>query len=225
VGGLIAAAVIVPVSLWVAGPRSYQEFYTHTLRIHDRTPLTNHMGLPVLISYAFGGGASSGRMALTVDGKLADPLEVWKRMRTERYERYRWLDVAVVTISGVFFVWIVRSVGRPWVAGGLGQAFIVLGAQLTSYYYSFLVLSALLTKARRRLEVPLFAFLILSQLVVWVFAWNDDRHAALTALSLLLCYGLILDFRRRAQRRSYPGETSASISAGEAGRPSKNTAT
>ena len=47
----------------------------------------------------------------------------------------------------------------------------------------------------------------------------------LTGLSLLLCYGLILDFRRRAQRSSYPGETSASISAGEAGRPSKNTAT
>ena len=225
VGGLMAAAIIVPASLRVAGSRSYQEFYTHSLRIHDRTPLTNHMGLPVLISYAFGGGASSGRMAVTVDGKLADPLEAWKRMRAERYERYRWLDVAVVTISGVFFVRIVRAVGRPWVAGGLGQVFIVLGAQLTSYYYSFLVLSALLTKARRRLEAPLFAFLILSQLVFWLFAWNDDRYAALTGLSLLLCYGLILDFRRRAQRSSYPGETSASISAGEAGRPSKNTAT
>ena len=224
-GGLMAAVIIVPVSLWVGGPRSYQEFYTHTLRIHDRTPLTNHMGLPVLISYALGGGASSGRMALTLDGKLADPLEVWKRVRAERYQRYRWMDVAVVTISGVFFVWIVRAVKRPWVAGSLGQVFIVLSAQLTSYYYSFLVLSALLTKARRRLEAPLLIFVILSQLVFWLFAWNDDRYAALTALSLLLCYGLILDFGRGAQRSSYPGETSASISAGEAGRPSKNTAT
>ena len=212
-------------SVWVAGPRSYGEFYTHTLRIHDRTPLTNHMGLPVLISYALGSSAASGRMAWTADPKLADPLEIWKRARAERYDRYRWLDIAVVTISGVFFVWIVRAVKRPWVAGGLGQVFIVLGAQLTSYYYSFLVLSALLTKARRRLEALLFAFLILSQLVFWLFAWNDDRYAALTALSLLLCYGLILDFGRGAQRNSYPGETSASISAGEAGRPSKNTAT
>lgn len=225
VGGLIAAAIIVPLSVWVAGPHSYREFYTHTLRIHDRTPLTNHMGLPALISYALGAPASPGRMALTVDNKLADPLEVWKRTRAERYDRYRWLDVAVVTISGVFFVWIVRAARRPWVAGGLGQVFIVLGAQLTSYYYSFLVLSALLTRARRRLEAPLFTFLILSQLVFWLVTWNDDRYAALTVLSLLLCYGLILDFRPRAQRSSYPGETSASISAGEAGRPSKNTAT
>jgi hypothetical protein len=151
--------------------------------------------------------------------------EVWKRTRAERYDRYRWLDVAVVTISGIFFIWVVRAVRRPWIAGGLGQVFIVLGAQLTSYYYSFLVLSAPLTKARRRLEAPLLAFLILSQLVFGLFTWNDDRYAALTVLSLLLCYGLILDFRPRAQRSSYPGETSASISAGEAGRPSKNTAT
>jgi hypothetical protein len=205
----------------VAGPRSYREFYTHTLRIHDRTPLTNHMGLPVLISYVLGSSPASGRMAWTVDPKLADPLEVWKRARAERYDRYRWLDIAVVTISGVFFVWIVRAVKRPWVAGSLGQLFIVLGAQLTSYYYSFLVLSALLTKARRRLEAPLLIFVILSQLVFWLFTWSDDRYAALTVLSLLLCYGLILDFSRRAQGSSYPGETSASISAGEAGRPSK----
>jgi hypothetical protein len=225
VGGLIAAAIIVPLSVWVAGPPSYREFYAHTLRIHDRTPLTNHMGLPALISYALGADASPGRMALTVDNKLADPLEVWKRTRAERYDRYRWLDVAVVTISGIFFIWIVRAVRRLWIAGGLGQVFIVLGAQLTSYYYSFLVLSALLTKARRRLEAPLFAFLILSQLVFWLFTWNDDRYAALTVLSLLLCYGLILDFRPRAQRSPYPGETSASVSAGEAGRPSKNTET
>lgn len=102
---------------------------------------------------------------------------------------------------------------------------IVLDAQLTSYYYSFLVLSALLTKARRRLEAPLFAFLILSQLVCWLFTWNDDRYAVLTVLSLLLCYGLILDFRSRAQRSSHPGEASASVSTGEAGRLSKNTVT
>ena len=225
VGGLIAAAIIVPLSVWVAGPHSYREFYARTLRIHDRTPLTNHMGLPALISYALGADASPGRMALTVDDRLADPLEIWKRTRAERSDRYRWLDVAVVTISGVFFIWIVRAVRRPWIAGGLGQVFIVLGAQLTSYYYSFLVLSPLLTKARRRLRAPLFAFLIPVSARLLALHRNDDRYAALTVLSLLLCYGLILDFRPRAQRSSYPGETSASISAGEAGRPSKNTAT
>ena len=199
VGGLVAAAIIVPLSVYVAGSTSYREFYAHTLRIHEQTPLTNHMGLPVLISRAFAG---SSRMASTADPKLADPFEVWKRGRAERYERYRWLGFAVMAMSGVFFVWIVRGVRRLWVAGCLGQVFVVLGAQLTSYYYSFMVLSALLTGARRSLEVPLFAFVALSQLVFWMFAWNDDRYAALTLLSLLWCYGLVLAFRSRPQRSS-----------------------
>lgn len=195
IGGLLAAAVIVPVSLSVVGLGAYREFYTHTLRIHDRTPLTNHMGLPVLIAHEFW-GAGSSRMEYTVDQRRADPLEVWKRVRGERYDRYRWLGYGIIAISGVFFVGVVRRVRPLWIAGGLGQVLIVLGAQLTSYYYSFLVLSALLTKARPRLEVPLFAFVILSQLVFWMLPWNDDRYAALTLISLLLCYGLLLAFRR-----------------------------
>jgi hypothetical protein len=196
-GGLLAAAVIVPLSLYVAGSGSYHEFYRHTLGIHDRTPLTNHMGLPVLISHGFGAAAGSTRMEYAVDQKLADPFEAWRRMRSERYERYKWLGVVITAVSGVFFIWVVHRIRPLWIGGCLGQVFIVLGAQLTSYYYSFLVLSALLTRARRGLEIPLFAFVILSQLVFWMLPWNDDRYAALTLISLLLCYGLMLGFLRR----------------------------
>jgi len=195
-GGLLAAAMIVPLSLYAAGIGSYREFYRHTIRIHDRTPLTNHMGLPALITHEFGGAAGSSRMEHTVDQKLADPFKVWKRMRSERYDRYKWLAYVIIAVSGCFFVWIVRRVRSLWIAGCLGQVFIVLGAQLTSYYYSFLVLAALLTGAQRRLEMPLFAFVILSQVVVWTLEWNDDRYAMLTLVSLLLCYGLLLGFRQ-----------------------------
>jgi hypothetical protein len=197
VGGLLAAAVIVPLSLYVAGSGSYYEFYRHTLNFYDRTPLTNHMGLPVLISHEFRGAAGSSRMEYTVDQKLADPFETWKRMRSERYDRYRWLGFVITVMSGAFFIRVVYRIRPLWIAGSLAQMFIVLGAQLTSYYYSFLVLSALLTRARRSLEVPLFAFVILSQLIFWLLPWNDDRYGALTLLSLLLCYGLLLGFLRR----------------------------
>ena len=195
-GGLLAVAVIVPLSLYAAGSGSYREFYRHTIRIHDRTPLTNHMGLPALITYELGGAAGSSRMEHTVDQKLADPFAVWKRMRSERYDKYKWLAYVIIAVSGGVFVWIVRRIRPLWIAGCLGQIFIVLGAQLTSYYYSFLVLAALLTGARRGLEVPLFAFVILSQVVFWALAWNDDRYAMLTLISLLLCYGLLGGFLR-----------------------------
>jgi len=195
-GGLLAVAVIVPLSLYAAGSGSYREFYRHTIRIHDRTPLTNHMGLPALITYELGGAAGSSRMEHTVDQKLADPFAVWKRMRSERYNRYKWLAYVIITVSGGLFVWIVHRIRPLWIGGCLGQIFIVLGAQLTSYYYSFLVLAALLTRARRGLEIPLFAFVILSQVVFWALAWNDDRYAMLTLISLLLCYGLLGGFLR-----------------------------
>ena len=202
VGGLLAVAVIVPLSLYLVGAGSYREFYDHTLRIHDRAALTNHMGLPVVLSHEFGGAAGSGRMEYRVDPTLADPFEAWKRMRTERYQTYKWLGVAIIAISGAFFGWVVRRIRLLWVGGCLGQVFIILLTQLTSYYYSFLTLSALLTRARRGLEVPLFAFVVLSQIICWALRWNDDRYAALTLLSLLLCYGLILALSRTAPQRS-----------------------
>ncbi len=194
VGGVLAAAVLIPLSLTVAGPESYRQFYKHTLEVHDRTPLTNHMGLRVLVSYNVGSTGASGRMKYTVDPSRTDPFEAWKRMRIERYEKYKWVAFAIVSLSLVFFIYTVGRIRLLWVAGCLGQVFIILLSQLTSYYYLFLVLSALLTRARRHLEAPLFGFAALSQFVFWALYWIDDKFAALTLMSLLLCYGLICAF-------------------------------
>ncbi|WP_218060812.1 hypothetical protein, partial [Aeromonas sp. EERV15] len=51
IGGDLAAAVLIPVSMKVSGTDSYVRFYEHTLKVHDQTPLTNHMGLRVLVAH------------------------------------------------------------------------------------------------------------------------------------------------------------------------------
>ncbi len=51
IGGTASAALLIPISMAVAGPKSYYDFYKHTLEVHDQTPLTNHMGLRVLIAH------------------------------------------------------------------------------------------------------------------------------------------------------------------------------
>ncbi len=196
-GGVLAAALLIPLSIGICGRNSYQDFYHHTLEVHDRTPLTNHMGLRVLVSHNVGSDARSGRMKYTRDMKLRDPFEVWMRMRNERYARYKVIAYAIVALSIAFFAWAVRRMKSLWLAACLSQVFIILLSQLTNYYYVFMVLMAPLTKARRSLESWLFGFAALSQFVYWSFAWNDDKYTALTLISLVLCYSVICAFAKK----------------------------
>jgi hypothetical protein len=52
-GGCIAAAVLLPLSLAMTQTDAYQAFYKHTIKTHDKTPLTNHMGLRVIVGHKF----------------------------------------------------------------------------------------------------------------------------------------------------------------------------
>jgi len=205
IGGVLAATVLVPLSLAVAGSDSYRQFYDHTLVAHNRTPGANQMGLRALVSHNIGSTAESGRLKYTFDRTLADPLEVWLRIRNERYEKNMWAVYGIVALSLAFFIYAARRLKSLWLAGCLAQVFIILVPHLPNYYYSFLVLSALLAGARRRLEAPLFGFAALSQFVFWTFAWDDDRYAALTLISLLLAYGLIGAFLPKDARRRIAG--------------------
>jgi hypothetical protein len=196
-GGILSAAVLIPASVKLCGAESYKQFYQHTLQVHDRTPLTNHMGLRVLISHKVGVGPSSGRAMYVSDNKLVDPFEVWKKMRNDRYDRYKGVAYAIIALSLAFFAWVVRRVRSMWIALCLGQIFIILLSQLTSYYYSFLILTAPLTKARKQIEAPFLGLAALSQFIWLMLGWFDDKSAAVTLVSLLFCYWLVSLFAPR----------------------------
>ncbi|MFT3772585.1 MAG: hypothetical protein QM820_44915 [Minicystis sp.] len=208
-GGTLAAALLIPASVKVAGADSYKEFYRHTLEVHDRTPLTNHMGLRVMVSQklpfeipalGIGTGASSGRMKYTKDDKATDPFDVWKRMRNERYAKLKIVSYVIVALSLAYFAFVARRIKSMWLAACLAQVFIILMSQLTSYYYVFMILLAPLTKAKRSLEAPIFGFAALSQFVFIIFYWNDDKYWALTAISLVFCYGVLCAFLPQSER-------------------------
>ncbi len=193
-GGVLAAAVLLSASIQVCGKGSYPAFYRHTLQALDRTPLTNHMGLRVIIAHNVGTGPSSGRAKYVADDKLADPFEVWKRMRNERWDKYKGVAYAIVALSLAFFVWVVRRVRSMWIALCLGQIFIILMAQLLSYYYAFMIITAPLTRAKRQLEVPIIGLAAVTQLVWGGLAFFDDKSAAVTLIALVFSYGLVCTF-------------------------------
>lgn len=220
VGGTLAAAVLIPASVALCGRDSYRTFYEHTLQVHDMTPLTNHMGLRVLVSqktpieiasidlrpvnlgivelpFRFGTGKESGRMKYTKDGSLTDPFKVWKDMRNERYLRLKPVVYGIVALSLAFFVYVIRRVKNMWVAMCLGQIFVILLSQLTCYYYSFMILGAMLTRVkplRKPIELSLFGLAFLSQIAWRIFYWNDDKYWILTFFSLIVCYGFLVAF-------------------------------
>jgi hypothetical protein len=223
-GGVLAAAVLIPLSMAVSARENtvkgwvepYKEFAQHTLKVHDQTPLTNHMGLRVIIGQKWpfeisglgpvklppairiGTGKESGRMQYTKDNKLTDPFEVWKRMRNERYAKYKFVAYAVIAVTLGLFLYVLRRVKNMWVAQCLAQVFIILMSQLTCYYYSFMILSAPLTRLKREIELPLLGVAVLTQLIGRMQVWNDDKYWMLTAVSLVFCWWLLCAFTPKA---------------------------
>jgi hypothetical protein len=155
----------------------------------------------VLVSHDLGTGKESGRMRYAKDTTKVDPFETWKQMRIDRAKAYRPVTYTVFAITFLAFVAVLRRVKSLWVAQCLSQVWIILGSQLTCYYYVFLVLCAPITRLRRDLEVWLFGFAAVSQVAWRSLPFYDDRYAALTMLCLVLTYGMLFSLARKPNAR------------------------
>ncbi len=202
IGGTLAAAVLMGASLAVVGKDSYQKFYHHTIQVHDQTPLTNHMGLRVLVGHDVGTGKESGRMRYTKDVSMTDPFTTWKQMRLDRYQEYKPVAYGLIGVTFFASVLLLRRIKSLWIAQCLSQVWIILLSQLTCYYYTFMVIAAPLTRLRRDMEVWLFGFAAMSQFVWKIFGFNDDKYTLLTLLSLALSYAMMFSLAPREPARA-----------------------
>jgi hypothetical protein len=194
-GALAAAAVVLPASVAVAGADAWPAFARH-IRLHDRTPLTNHVGLRPLLAVA--AGPLSGRARHLADTRAPDPYAAWKRVRAQREEQTRAWFLALLAVGAAGFAAAVWRVRRPWRAACLSQAWLVWLPQLTGYYYSFLLLAAPL----RRMRVPLLVLAALSQVAWASFRAFDDRSALLGLLAVVFSVVLLTRNARRPRRSS-----------------------
>jgi hypothetical protein len=138
-------------------------------------------------------------MRYTKDVALTDPFETWKKMRVDRYRDYKPVAYTLLATSLLAFVAVLRRTRSLWIAQCLGQVWIILLSQLTCYYYSFMILTAPVTRLRRDLEIWLLGFAALSQVIWRVFGYNDDRYTMLTLGSLVVCYAIIFALAPREQ--------------------------
>jgi hypothetical protein len=196
VGGcIVAAGVLIPASMVVAGPDSYVDFVKHTLTVHKNTPLTNHMGLETMLVHDW-----DGRMRFTRNDNLDDPFQEWKEGRTSRFAKPL-TQAAFKGISLICLLWTAWALRRTkllWVGMGLSMALEVCLTNLTCYYYSMFMIAAPLALARPAIGVVLLMTSGASQIIGAAgtgnrgFYWIDDNYAALSwlffACSLLFLY-------------------------------------
>jgi hypothetical protein len=203
-GGLAATIILVSVSIGVAGKESYPEFYKH-IQVHNRTPLTNNMGLETILSQSVSGG-----MEYTRDEKQLDPFADWKRMRREQLHSYRPLHL--VMLAGLLFVFVkvVRRIKLLWIAQALSLAILVSIVEVTCYYYTMFILTAFLSRHRRGVEQWILCVAGITQLIAinhyisyfydWRY-WGQSVAFFVFAVSLLFAYW---PRQKKAQAQALP---------------------
>jgi len=193
-GGALAVATLVPMSLiFTGGIETYRAFAVNSQK-HTGTPLTNYMGWRTVVSYR---ETEAGRYLQT--NRLEDPWKDWKDARLRTFARRRWFYLLGVVAFAALVYRAVRG-AELWEAVALSAVLIAVVPELTSYYYAFLVVPALLWTRRREAGLALLAVTAATGFIDWAptqylprrFPWThlqmptwlDEQYTAMAAVTL-----------------------------------------
>ena len=197
VGGVLGLVVLCTASIAANGMDAHPQFLANTLK-HSETPLTNHMGLPTILSYK---PSKVGRF--TKDSSLEDPWAKWKQARKETKHDRRWLHGLL--LLGMFV--LLALAGRrlaPW-AVLAGSTILIIGFfELTCYYYSFIVLMAPLAIERLRYTVALILMGITGLILQFFIGWYDEQYIWETVAVLLALSYILIDVAKEPLPDSSP---------------------
>ncbi len=193
-GVAIALAVLVPASMAVNGVGSYKAFVDHTIKTHNNTPLTNHMGLETMVVHSW-----DGRMRFMRDDNMDDPFESWKRHRLELKHKRMPLFLAIIAGVGLWTAWALRRTRLLWVGIPLSVPMLMCMTNLTCYYYSFFMTLAALVTIRPQLGPAILATSGASTILLYSpsgYYWVDDRYTAQSWLFFLLAIIALVAYSR-----------------------------
>ena len=196
-GGLLGLLVLCGSSIAINGFDAHPQFLSNTFK-HSETPLTNHMGLPTLLSYK---PSQVGRY--TKDAKLEDPWARWKEARKEIKHDRRWLHVLLLVGMFVLLAFAARTLAG-WAVLASSTILIIGFFELTCYYYSFAVLMAPLAIERLRYTSALILMVIAGLVVQFLVGWYDEQYTAETVVALVALLYILVDVVRRPLPESSP---------------------
>lgn len=196
-GALLAAAVVLPLSLLAAGGftsvrwSAWSELAANS-RKHLATPLTNNVGLGTTLTWR---DATSGRTLVFPDA--VEPWKGWKETKSAALRETRPLRLALSAFFLAAFTFAFRS-RPPWAAAAGGAGLVFVLADLTCYYASVLLLLALLHAEREEVGVVTSLLSAATGAVPFLLTWDDQRYALVGAL-VLASFVLLLALLSRGE--------------------------
>jgi hypothetical protein len=192
-GAALGAALLIPAGMAVVGRAdTYQNFVRNTMK-HSGTALTNNMGLRTVVAYR---PSEAGRM-MRSEGQT-DPWVKWKQARLDSFRRSKAVYFAAVVAFLVLLGLAVRE-AEPWAALALSATFIPFGVELTCYYYSFIIVVALLCVKSERLALRLLLLTAFTQFVAWaplkgMPTWLDEQYTLMSVATLIVFIAIAWEF-------------------------------
>jgi hypothetical protein len=177
-GLLLSFAVLVPLSMAAAGPRSWIDFVANS-RKHLGTPLTNNVGLKTALAFPFSAKAAESRRM-----NLMDAFGDWKAGRRKAEAR---TAVPFFLAAAGLAALAARAAERheAWVAAALGACLVPIFTQLTCYYESILLAAGLLWLIHPAVGVLVCALAGSTCLLPSIWWWDDQRYFAASVLIIL----------------------------------------
>lgn len=196
-GAAAVALILLPAGAVVAGGvDAYAAFAANTQK-HSGTPLTNNMGLRTVLTYR---PDEIGRRLVSDDAE--EPWLAWKEARLAAWRQSRPVALALATAALALLGVATWRHREPWLAAALGVAFVPFVVDLTSYYYAFLIVPALLWCRWRPAGPMLLALAAVSQLVslaplAGMPTWRDEQYTWISLATLVAISVLLVRFARR----------------------------
>lgn len=196
-GTALAGIVLMGASIAVTGVDAYPDFVSH-IRAHKSTPLTNNMGLEMIVAHDW-----SGRMVFTRDERLEDDMAPWMSHYSERVKDMRPVLIAVSLAVFGWMAWALWRIKRLWVGIILSIPLLMSVLCLTCYYYAFFFTVPALTTLVPALG-PAYLALAAGSQVLTRFYWIDDQYTAESYLFFV--FGLCMLYAVSRPIRAYhPG--------------------
>ncbi|HRY45258.1 MAG TPA: discoidin domain-containing protein [Thermoanaerobaculia bacterium] len=207
-GALLAAAVVLPLSLLAAGGftsvrwSAWSELAANS-RKHLATPLTNNVGLGTTLTWR---DATSGRALVFPDA--VEPWKGWKETKGAALREARPLRIALAAAFLAAVAIAFRS-RPPWAATAGSAGLVFVFADLTCYYAAVLLLLALLHAEREEAGVVTSLLAAATGAVPFLLKWDDQRYALVGAL-VLAAFALLLALFSREEKPAPPPTPRAS---------------